>query len=91
MISEFVKAAWEVVAALSAFAGIVILVVRHRHRPRVTSDQELVPPSVREASHDLSNESTKLRAVARLIRRSHDPFETLERAMRGKSDDAVDR
>jgi len=51
-------------------------------RPRDTSG-EGAHPRVREASHDLSNEATKLRAVTRMISDSPDPLMALLKVMTG--------
>jgi hypothetical protein len=65
---------------------MILMVARRRCRAR----NNLVPHEVRERSHEVANEATKLRAGLRKIANSPDPISELIHAMAGHRHDERD-
>jgi hypothetical protein len=75
-------AVFAVVTSL-AIGWMIFRVARARRRVR----ENLVPHEVRERSHEVANEATKLRAGLRRISKSSDPIKALVEAMAGDRHD----
>lgn len=71
------------VASSLVIGWLIFRVARVRRRAR----QNLVPHEVRERSHEVANEATKLRAGLRRISESSDPIRALVEAMVGHHHD----
>lgn len=62
--------------ALLTSGGVGLLVYRVAMTMRKARDMP-VPPAVREKSHAVANEATKLKAELRSLQKEDDPFEAL--------------
>ncbi len=74
-----------VIITLFIIGSIWMFLGLHFRRKRDAVEREpLVSNEVRAASHEVSNEATKLRAVTRTISDSDDPLAALVSAMTGQ-------
>ena len=77
---------WIVIFAFVA-GSVALFVVLYRRRAKcrraVIHSEPLLPTDIREKTHELKNEATKLRMVTRRISRQDDPIGALLQAMTG--------